>query len=216
MKFLDFVIRLFIDDSTKERLKGEGKDSKGFKGILRVFLGHFHQFTLYNPLGLISGIVFTATLFHPWWFASVHNNYSTIRAYPFVLRHDLPPGGIKFVIETPLILAVFLILVLAGYLFLAFWGSTMAGKKGKLFLVWSGMFMLIYTAGFYGSILFATYRVNLPVTGDEVINYLVPVDVIMQFMRPYYLAIGAAIICILSALLHGRISIKFFRTHRVR
>lgn len=216
MKFLDFVIRLFIDDSTKERLKREGKNSKGLKGILRVFLGHFHQFTLYNPLGLISGIVFTGTLFYPWWFASVYNNTSTIRAYPVVLRHNLPPDGLEFVIETPPILVSLLILSLAGYLFLAFWGSTMAGKKGKLVLMWSGLFMFFYTAGFYGSILFATHRVKVPVTGDAVIDYLVPVDVTMQFMSPYYLAIGAAIICILSALLHGRISIKFFRTHRVR
>jgi hypothetical protein len=129
MKFLDFVIRLFIDDSTKERLKREGKDSKGFRGILRVFLGHFHQFTLYNPLGLISGIVFTGTLFYPWWFASVYNNYSTIRAYPVVLRHNLPPDGLEFVIETPQILVSLLILSLAGYLFL---GQYNGREKGEI------------------------------------------------------------------------------------
>ena len=61
MKLFDLLTRILIDDSTRERFQQEGKEIKGFRGLLRVFPGHFHRLTLYNPLGLLAGVAFVAS-----------------------------------------------------------------------------------------------------------------------------------------------------------
>ena len=91
----------------------------------------------------------------------------------------------------------------------------MAGRKGRLFLLCSGLFMLLYTAGFYCALLYATHRVAVPVTGSAVIDYTMPIDVDMQFLAHYYVAIISGIVCMASALSHGFITIKFYRNPRV-
>jgi len=204
MKWTRVLIRIFIDPETKASLDGVPGELEGFRGIGNVLAGHFRKLTLYNPVGLLTALVFTGTLFYPWWYAYVYNNEYAIWAYPFILRHDLPSEGVVYVIETPVAAVVFLIFLLAGYLFSAFWGSTLEGKKGRLFLFWTGIFMLLYTAGFYGALLFATHRAHVPVTGYAYILHTVQVDIFMSFTREYFVAIGSAAVCLFSPLLHGR------------
>lgn len=211
MKSFSLLIKILIDDSTRRRLQGKGKEIRGLRGLLRVFSGHFHHLTLYNPLGLLAGIVFTASVLKPWWHASIHEETHSINAYAFILKHDLPPEGMKYIIETPLPAVVFLLLVLSGYLFLAFWGSTMAGKKGRLYMVWTGACMLIYTAGFFGALLFACHRIGRPVLGQFTIQDMVEVVIHSYFLPPYYYAIGSGIFCLLSSLTHGWITVRFYR-----
>jgi hypothetical protein len=207
MKWMDHLNRMFTDPATGEAFRDRPEGLEGFRGAWNVLAGHFRNAALYNPLGLVAGIVFAWTLFHPWWYAYVYNNEYSIRAFPFILRHDLPSEGLPYVIETPHVAVAILILLLAGYLFLTLWGSTMGGKKGGLFLLFAGIFMLLYAAGFYGAILFATHRVQVPVTGYASINHTVTVDIYMFFTREYFIAIGAGAVSALSALLHGIIVI---------
>ena len=117
-------------------------------------------------------------------------------------------GGLDYVIETPVVAVVFFLFLLAGYFILAFWGSTMEGKKGRLYLVFTGLCMLLYTAGFLGALLFAMHRINQPLTGASSIIYTVEVDIIMYFSRAYFVAIGAGILCMASALIHGLFNIR--------
>lgn len=211
MKLMSYIARLFADEPAKHRQDNNKTLSEG--PMLRaVVRDHFHHLTLYNAFALMAGIVFVATLFYPWWHASVYDNYYTINAYAFILQHNLPPEGRTFIIETPRIAVALLIALLAGYFFLVFWGSTMEGKKGKLFLVWSGVFMLLYTAGFYGSLLFATHRVGQPVTGYSSVVFTVEVDIFMSFTRAYFTAIGSGTLCIVSSLLHGLVPLRLYRT----
>ncbi|MBW2651073.1 MAG: hypothetical protein JRC66_08750 [Deltaproteobacteria bacterium] len=208
MNFPDLLKNMLADDAAKRKLWKDGKGPPGPGGFLKVIHEHFLQFTLYNPPALLAAIVFTGSLFFPWWYAKVYEDYYTINAYAFILQHDLPPEGVSFVIETPIVAVVFLILMLAGYFFLVFWGSTMEGEKGKLFLFWGGLFMLLYTVGFYGALLFATHRIGQPVTGYSSIPYTVEVDIFMTFSKAYFIAISAGAVCMVSALVHGRFSIN--------
>ena len=210
IQLLNLLVRILADDATRSRLQQEGKEIKGFHGLVRVFLGHFHHLTLYNPLGLLAGVAFTASIFRPWWHAGIHEGTHRINAYAFILSHDLPSEGMKYIIETPLPAVVILLLVLSGYLFLVFWGSTMAGRKGKFYIAWSGVFMLVYVAGFYGSLLFACYRIGEPVSGQFTVQDMVEVIVHTYFLPPYYYAIGAGILCLISSLTHGWVSIRFY------
>ncbi len=211
MRLSDLLIRTLIDDSTQRRLQEEGKEIKGFRGLLRVFPGHFHNPTLYNPLGLLAGVGFTAGLFNPWWHATIREGRYAIDAYAFFLSHNLPIEGMKYIIETPVPVVVILLLGLLVYLFIAFWGSTMAGKKGSLYVASSGLLMLIYTAGFYGTLLFGCHRIDRPVSGEFIIYQdMAKVIVHTYFLPSYYLAIGAGILCLLSSLVHGWIPIRLY------
>jgi len=214
MKFIQFLIRMFIDPETKAALEKTPGRQGGVQAVRTVLAGHFRKLTLYNPVGLLAALVFTGTLFYPWWQAYVYNNEYIIWAYPFILRHNLPSEGEVYVIETPVAAVVFLICLLAGYLFLAFWGSTMEGKKGRLFLFWTGIFMLLYAAGFYGALLFATHRIHVPVTGYAYILHTVQVDIFMSFTREYFIAMGSAGVCLLSPLLHGRPALPVYGRKR--
>ena len=205
MQIVDILTRLLIDPATQERLAGRG--AAGWRGLIQALGGHFHELSLYNPLGLASGIVFFATIFHPWWYSGIYGGAYTIRAFPYLLRHNLPPEGLTYVIETPVIAVIVLFLLLCGYLLLAFWGSTMAGRKGRLFLLWNAICMLLYTVGFYLALLYACSRSGLPVVGQSQIQYTVPVDVVMYFLPPYRVAIAAGVAGLLSPLLHGLVTL---------
>ncbi|NIN92886.1 MAG: hypothetical protein GTN76_03135 [Candidatus Aenigmarchaeota archaeon] len=216
MKLFNPLIRILIDDPARRRFQQEGKDITGFRGFLRVFPGHFHRLTLYNPLGLLAGVAFIASVFSPWWHASVGEGRYSIDAYAFILSHNLPPEGWKYIIETPVPVVVILLLALSGYLFLAFWGSTMAGNKGKLYTAGSGVLMLIYIAGFYGTLLFASHRIGQPVSGQFVIyRSMSKVIVHTYFLPSYYCAIGAGIFSLLSSLTHGWCGVRFYRRKKV-
>jgi len=208
MKWLNFVTALLADEKTKQTLWCDDAAPRGLRGLLQVIREHFRHLTLYNPLALMAGVVFAVSLFYPWWIAKVYDNYYTISAYAFILRHDLPPEGLDYVIETPVVAVACLLFLLAGYLFLTFWGSTLEGKKGRLFLIFTGLCMLLYTAGFLGALLFALHRVGLPLTGTSSIIYTVEVDIIMSFSPAYLVAIGAGIVCTVSALLHNLCHIR--------
>jgi hypothetical protein len=204
MKLSDLLTSILIDDSTRRRLQQEGKDLKGFRGLLRVFPGHFHNPTLHNPLALLAAVAFAASIFNPWWHASVREGRYTIDAFAFFLDHNLPIEGMKYIIETPLPGVVILLIGLLLYLFIASWGCTMAGNKGGLYVALGGLLMLMYTAGFYGTLLFGCHRIGQPITGEYfVYQDMAKVAVHTYFLPSYYFATGAGIICLLSSLIHG-------------
>ena len=207
MRFVDFLIRIFIDQRTRERLSLQGIEPRGFRGVIHTITGHFDGFTLYNPFALIAGITFFASIFFPWWYSVVYQHGYHIAAYAFILTHNLPAEGYEFIIETPKIVVVVLFLMLLGNLFLAFWGSTMEGTKGRIFVAVAGLFMLLYTGGFYLSLLYACSRVDVPVVGQVIIQHGVDVVVMMLFRKPYSVAIGAGVACLISSLLHGLLKI---------
>lgn len=209
MKLFNPLIRILIDDPARRRFQQEGKDITGFRGLLRVFPEHFHRLTLYNPLGFLAGVAFIASIFNPWWHATVGEGRYSIDAYAFILNHNLPPEGWKYIIETPLPAVVILLLALSGYIFLVFWGATMAGNKGRLYVVASGLLMLTYISGFYGTLLFACHRVGQPVSGEFIIYRSMAKVIINKYFLPsYYYAIGAGVLCSLSSLTHGWIPIR--------
>ena len=210
-KWLQRLCLIFGNDSSLEVFRKENRKPGTLADLWFIFRDHFQGLTLYNPLGLLAGIVFTACIFKPWWFAALHNDYFFIHAYPFILRHDLPSDALDYVIETPLVGVVFLLWLLLSYLFLAFWGSTLPGKKGRLFLLADGIFMLLYTGGFYLALWYAMSRVNLPVPGYSSVSASVQVDIHMHWLKPYFIAIGSGAICILSALVHGVGTIRLGR-----
>lgn len=213
MGLFDFLSKVLIDESTRRRLQEEGKEIKGFRGFLRVFPGHFHNPTLYNPLALLAGIAFIATLQNPWWHATVDEGRISIDAFGYALKHTVPPIGRVFIIETPLAFSAFMLLGVLVYFLIVFWGSTMAGMKGRLFVALGGLLMLVYTAGFYGAIFFAVYRIGGGVTEDfHVYSYLMrKIDVHPFFLPTYFWAIGAGAVCLLSSLIHGWLPIRFYR-----
>lgn len=214
MKLFDLLTRILIDDSTRERSQQEGKEIKGFRGFLRVFPGHFHRLTLYNPLGLLAGVAFVASFYNPWWHAKADEGRVVIDAFAFWLRHSVPPIGRVFIIETPFALSVLLLLGVLIYFLIVFWGSTMAGMKGRLYVVAGGLLMLIYTAGFYGTLVYALHRIGGTLSEDFVVytyGGMRPADVHTYFWPSYYWAIGAGSICLLSSLIHGLLPIRFYR-----
>ena len=214
MKLFNPLIKIFIDDSTRMRYQQEDKEIKGLRGLLRVFAGHFYHLTLYNPLALLAGVAFAACLNNPWWHARVDEGRIVIDAFAFVLKHTVPPIGRIFIIETPLPLTVILIIGLFLYFFLVFWGSTMAGKKGRLLVASGGLLFLLYTAGFYGTIVYAVHRIGGTLSEDFVVfsyHGTRRIDVHTYFWAAYYWAIGSAIVCILSSLIHGWLPIRFYK-----
>lgn len=210
-QLLRLICSIYGDESSLQVFRERNREPGTFADLGFVFRNHFRGLTLYNPLGLLAGIVFTASIFKPWWYAAMHMDYYFIRAYPFILRHDLPSDALEYIIETPLVGAAFLLWLLLSYLFLAFWGSTLPGKKGRLFLIADGLFMLLYTAGFYIAVWYATQRVNLPVTGYSSVPATIQIDIHMHFLTPYYVAIGAGAACMLAALFHGMVKIRLGR-----
>lgn len=213
MGLSDFLTKILIDDSTRRRVQEEGKEIKGFRGFLRVFPGHFHNPTLYNPLALLAGIAFIATLQNPWWHATVDEGRISIDAFGYALKHTVPPIGRVFIIETPLAFSAFMLLGVLVYFLIVFWGSTMAGMKGRLFVASGGLLMLLYTAGFYGAMFYALYRIGGGVTEDfHVYSYLMrKIDVHPFFLPTYFWAIGAGAVCLLSSSIHGWLPIRFYR-----
>ena len=214
MKFFTLLENIFIDDATRTRLAQDESRPEGLKRLAKIFTGHFHNFTIYNIVGLISGIVFFMTIFFPWWHSDVYEYTYRIDAYPFILIHDLPPEGGQYIIETPHAAVVVLVFMLFSYLFLSLWGSTMPGKKGRVFLLVDGVFMLLYAAGFYLSVLVACTLADMPVVGQGIIHYTVDVDVFMYFLSSYYIAIAAGVVCLLSPVAHNLLPIRLHRRRK--
>ena len=208
MRFLDSISRTLMDQETRESFTIQGLEPQGWPGLWEVLQGHFRRFTIYNPLGLAAATAFMFNLKNSWWHASIHHDHHSIDAFAFVLSHNLPPEGWEYIIETPRPAIVVFLLMLLGNWLLSFWGSTMAGRKGKLFLLLAGAFMLLYTAGFYGALFYACHRVGRPVVGQFSIQAGVEVVVQVYFLKAYYQAIGAAALVALSSLIHGWIPIR--------
>lgn len=165
-----------------------------------------------KPAALVSFAVFAATLFHPWWKAVVHHDTYLIQAFAFVLQHNLPfDMGTDFIIETPRPAVIFFLCLFVFYALLVLWGGTMKGNKGRTFVALAGLCMMLYTAGFYGAIWYATDRIDVPVTGFALVIFEVPVDVFMNFERSYFVAIGAGAACLLSSLFHGFPTLRLHR-----
>jgi hypothetical protein len=209
MQILNFISRLLIDQETREKFQGQVLQPDGWSGLWAVLKGHFERLTIHNPLGLAAATAFMFTLKNPWWHASIHQDHHSINAYAFFLSHNLPPEAWEYVIETPRPAIVILLLMLLGNWLLSFWGSTMSGWKGKRFLLLAGIFMLLYTAGFYGSLLYACHRVGRPVVGQFSIQAGVEVVAQVFFLKAYYQAIGTAAVVALSCLIHGWIPVRF-------
>ncbi len=208
---LNSISRILMSPETRQKFSVQGQEPQGWSGLWAVLRAHFERFTVYNPLGLVAATVFIYNLKNPWWHASIHQDHHSINAYAFVLSHNLPAEALEFIIETPRPAIVLLLLMLLGNWLLGFWGSTMAGRKGRRFLLLAGIFMLLYTAGFYGSLLYACQRVGKPVTGQFSIQAGVEVAAQVFFMKAYYRAIGAAAVVALSSLIHGWIPIPLHR-----
>lgn len=200
-----------MDQKTHEKFTIQRREPQGWSDLWAVLRGHFERFAIYNPLGLVAATTFMFNLKNPWWHASIHQDQYSINAYAFVLSHNLPSEAWEYVIETPRPAIVILLLMLLGNWLLSFWGSTMSGRKGKRFLLLGGVFMLIYTAGFYGSLLYACHRVGKPVVGQFSIQAGVEVIAQVFFLKAYYQAIGAAALTALSSLIHGWIPIRLHR-----
>jgi len=211
MKILDFISRILMDQKTHDKFAVQGREPQGWSGLWAVLRGHFERFAIYNPLGLLAATAFMFTLKNPWWHASIHQDHHSINAYAFVLSHNLPPEAWEYIIQTPRPAIIVLLLMLLGNWLLSFWGSTMAGPKGKRFLLLAGILMLLYTAGFYGSLLYACQRVGRPVVGQFSIQAGVEVVVQVFFMKAYYQAIGAAAVVALSSLIHGWFPVRLHR-----
>ncbi len=217
MGLFDFLSKVLIDESTRSRLQEEGKEIKGFRGFLRVFPGHFHNPTLYNPLALLAGIAFIATLQNPWWHATVDEGRISIDAFGYALKHTVPPIGRIFIVETPPEFSAFMLLSVLFYFLIVFWGSTMAGMKGRVYVALGGVLLLCYTAGFYGALVYALLLRPDVLHGAltdvfHVYSYLGrKIDVRPFFLPTYYWAIGAGAVCLLSSLIHGWLPIRFYR-----
>jgi hypothetical protein len=209
MKILDFISRILMSPEARQRFSAQGQEPQGWSGLWAVLRSHFERFTVYNPLGLVAATAFIYNLKNPWWHASIHQEHHFINAYAFVLSHNLPAEALEYIIETPRPAIVLLLLMLLGNWLLGFWGSTMAGQKGKRFVLLAGILMLLYTAGFYGSLLYACQRVGKPVTGQFSMQAGMEVAVQVFFMKAYSHAIGAAVLVALSSLIHGWLPIHF-------
>ncbi len=209
MRILDSLSRFLMSQQSREKFLSRGREPHGWPGLLEVLKGHFVGFTIYNPLGLATATFFIFNLKNPWWHASIQNERLFINAYAFILTHNLPPEGWSYIIETPRPAVVLLLLILLGFWLLSFWGSTLSGRKGKRFLIFTGVFMLLYTAGFYGSLFYACHRVGRPVVGQFSIQAaLTQVVAQFYFEKAYFYAIGAGALVALSGLIHGWIPIR--------
>ena len=198
-----------MSQESHEKFLSQGREPHGWPGLWAVLKGHFEGFTIYNPLGLAAATFFIFNLKNPWWHATIQNERFFINAYAFILTHNLPPEGWRYIIETPRPAVVVLLLMLLGNWLLSFWGSSLSGGKGKRFLIFAGVLMLLYTAGFYGSIFYACHRVGRPVGGQFSIQAaLTQVTGEFYIEKAYFYAIGAAALVALSSLTHGWIPIR--------
>jgi hypothetical protein len=210
MRILDSLSRFLMSQESGQKFLSQGREPHGWPGLRAVLEDHFKGFTIYNPLGLAAATFFAFNLKNPWWHASIQNERLFINAYAFILTHNLPPEGWRYIIETPRPAVVLLLLMLLGNWLLSFWGSTLSGRKGKRFLIFAGVFMLLYTAGFYGSLFYACHRVGRPVVGQFSIQAALT-QVVGQFYfeKAYFYAIGAGALVALSSLIHGWIPLRF-------
>ncbi len=216
MKIVDWLSNLLVDLDTERDFQAEGRQPKGFRGLLMVISGHFRHLTLYNPVGVLAGAVFLASTLKPWWHATVIGGAfvgsgRTLDAFAFYLAHNVPPEGWRFIIETPLPAAVALVCGLLGYFLIVLWGATLSKKKGKLFVASGGLLMLIYSAGFFGTVYFACYRIGGTSLEAFPLEATFPVTVEPRFLPSYFFAIGAGVACLFSSLIHGIITIRLHR-----
>ncbi len=209
MRIWDSLSRFLMSEQSREKFLSQGREPHGWPGLWTVLKSHFEGFTIYNPLGLAAATFFTFNLKNPWWHASIHHDHYSVNAYAFILSHHLPPEAVQYVIETPRPAVVLLLLMLLGFWLLSFWGSTLSARKGKRFLIFAGVFMLLYTAGFYGSLFYACHRIGKPVVGTFSIQAtLMMVEGRFYFEKAYFYAIGAAALVALFSLIHGWIPIR--------
>ena len=216
MRIINLLSRLLMDESVREKFRAEGREPIGFRGLLAVFSEHFRHLTLYNPLGVLAGAAFLASTLNPWWHVTVHGGAfvgtgRTLDAFAFVLKHNVPVEGLRFIIETPPLASAALICGLLGYYVIVLWGATMPGRKGRLFVASGGLLMLIYTAGFFSTVFFACYRIGGTSLEEFPLQATFPVTVDPRFLPFYYYAIGAAFLCLLSSLIHGMVTIRLHK-----
>ena len=216
MKIFDRLINLLMDEDTKKDFQAEGREPTGFRGSLMIVSGHCRHLTLYNPFAVLAGAAFLASTLNPWWHATVIGGAfvgtgRTLDAFAFYLKHNVPPEGWRFIIETPLPVSVILVFGLLGYFLIVLWGATSAKKKGKLFVACGSFLMLIYGGGFFGTVLFACYRIGGTPLEAFPLEATFPVTVEPRFLPSYYYAIGSGLMCLLSSLIHGRLKIRLHR-----
>jgi len=216
MKTGDRLSELLMDEETARGFQSEGSEPKGFRGLLRVFGRHFRRLTLSNPLAVLAGAAFLASTFYPWWRVTIIGGAfvgtgRTLDAFAFYYKHNIPPEGWRFVIEMPLFASVATAGLLLVYFLIVLWGATSAGKKGKLFVACGGLLMLLYTAGFFGIVFFACYRIGGTSLREFPLAATFPVVVAPVFLPAYFAAICAGAVCLFSSLIHGKATLRLHR-----
>lgn len=175
---------------------------------------------LRNPLAVICGLMILVSTFYPWWTATIigfqRGLKYVVKAYPYVL--SVPenfPGVWKMgIIETPYVaelgLKGFLIACIAS----CFLCSVLGGGRGKRLLLATGILFLLYTAGFFGSLYYACDMRIASITGRPVPvqgSTFIPLvgDITTKFQPAFYLAIAAGLLCVVSTLFYGKLTLKF-------
>lgn len=216
MKTVDRLSKLLMDEETTRDFQAEGREPEGFRGLLQVLGRHFHRFTLCNPLAVLAVAGFLATTFLPWWRITIIGGAfvgtgRTLDAFAFYYKHNIPPEGWRFVLQMPLVASVGAAVLLLVYFLIVLWGATMAGKKGKLFVAGGGLLMLLYTVGYFGTTYFACYRIGGTSLAEFPLAATFPVVVAPDYLPPYFAAIGAGAVCLLSSLIHGKAALRLHR-----
>jgi hypothetical protein len=216
MKTVDRLSKLLMDEESARSFQAEGSEPEGLRGFLRVLGGHFRRLTLSNPLALLAGAAFLTTTFYPWWRITIIGGAfvgtgRTLDAFAFYFKHNIPPEGWRFVLQMPLVASVGGAVLLLVYFLIIFWGATSAGKKGRRFVACGGLLLLLYTVGFFGTTYFACYRIGGTSLAEFPLAATFPVVVAPDYLPPYFAAIGAAAVCLLSSLIHGKAAIRLHR-----
>jgi hypothetical protein len=216
MKISDRLSKLLMDEETARDFRAEGSEPRGLRGLLQVLGRHFRRLTLSNPVAVLAGAAYLASTFYPWWRVTIIGGAfvgtgRTLDAFAFYYRHNIPPEGWRFLIEMPLIASVAAAGLLLVYFLIILWGATSAGKKGKLFVAGGGLLLLFYTAGFFGTVFFACYRIGGTPLKEFPLAATFPVVVVPVFLPAYFAAIGAGAVCLFSSLIHGKAALRLHR-----
>lgn len=221
MNFADRLSKLLMDEDTAEELRAMGREATGWQGLLRILGGHIRRLTVYNPLALISAAAFLATTMYPWWHVTIIGGAfvgsgRTLDAFAFHYRHTIPPEGWRFLIEMPLFASVLTASLLVIYFLIVFWGATSPARKGRLFVACGGLLLLLYAAGFFGTVFLACFRIGGTSLEEFPLAATFPVVVSPVFLPAYFYAIGSGTVCLLSALIHGKPKLRLHRSKTSR
>ena len=160
----------------------------------------------FNFLGLISGASMLGAMFFPWWYFKMDMNFEVTLLYPYLISG--PASQFIGYKRSPIMTILTVVLIVCILLLLV--GSFIKGKTGRIFLLSSGVIILVAVWRLMVRVAGVAERFHVPIQGNAIGSYegFSKVEVWTRLEPGSYLAVLAGILAILAFFLHRKIWLR--------